>query len=522
MPERTGAATQTPPEILEALRESEARYRSLFEESRDTIFISTRAGRFVDINPAGVALLGYPSKESLTSADLAGIYVRPGDRDRLFAALDAGGFVEEFATLFRRHDGDAVRVSLSASVASRDADGKAATIRGLIRDVTEHQKLEAQLRQAQKMESIGTLAGGVAHDFNNMLTAISGYGHLALAKMAPDDPNRGCVEGILEAADRAAHLTRDLLLFSRKHPINRTTIDLNAGVRRLAGFLRRVIGEDITLTVELAETAIPVFADEHQIGQVLMNLATNARDAMPDGGVFTIRTGLTLLDDRFVAAHEFGAPGPCALLTVTDTGAGMDEPTRQRVFEPFFTTKEPGAGTGLGMAVVYGIVRQHDGLATVHSEPGLGTTLRIYLPLAAPAAAGGPERAASPRPAGGAETILLAEDDPAVRRMMALLLRDYGYTVLEAADGEEAVRRYREQAGRVDLLLLDLVMPRLSGKEAYDAIQRERPGAKVVFVSGYDPDAVRQQALLELGLPMIHKPVEVALLLKTLRSVLQT
>jgi PAS domain S-box-containing protein len=501
-----------------ALRASEEKYRALFEESRDVIYISTAEGAFVDINPAGVALLGYPSKAALMAVSLPELYLHREDRTRLLGLLDTRDFVEDFKSVLVRLDGLPVHVSITAA-AIRDVAGGMVTIRGIIRDITENQRLENQLRQSQKMESIGTLAGGVAHDFNNILTAITGYGHMALLKLSQEDPCRRHVAHILEAAQRATHLTGDLLLFSRKNPVNRRPVDLNEGLRKLNAFLVRVIGEDIAFTAHLCAEAIPILADEHQISQVLMNLAANARDAMPGGGVFTIRTERVLLDDQFAAAHQLGAPGLYGLITVSDTGSGMDEQTRLRIFEPFFTTKEPGKGTGLGMAVVYGIVSQHDGLVSVSSEPGCGTTFRIYLPVV-PGAAGVQSAAAPELPEGGSETILLAEDDAAVREMTLVLLREYGYRVIAAVDGADAVEKFREHRGRVQLLLFDLIMPRKSGKEAYDEISALQPGVKVIFSSGYDPDMVRQRSITELGLPMINKPVEMPALLNLIRAVL--
>ena len=262
-----------------------------------------------------------------------------------------------------------------------DESGKVESVIEVIRDITEHRKLEEQLRQAQKMESIGTLAGGIAHDFNNILTAIIGYGYLALMKMGPDDPQRQNIEHMLEGADRAAHLTKDLLIFSRKQVSEKRPVDLNEIVRKVEKFLVRVIGEDINCSMALHSEPIVVYADTHQLEQVLMNLATNARDAMTEGGNLIIGTEQISLGDDFVASHGYGKPGSYALLTISDTGEGMDEETRKKIFEPFFTTKEVGKGTGLGLAVVYGIIKQHEGFINVYSEPGIGTTFKIYLPL---------------------------------------------------------------------------------------------------------------------------------------------
>ncbi|MBI4791857.1 MAG: response regulator [Deltaproteobacteria bacterium] len=398
--------------------------------------------------------------------------------------------------------------------------GRVESVIEILRDITEHRKLEEQLRQAQKMESIGTLAGGIAHDFNNILTAIIGYGNLVLAEMTRDNPLRHDIDGIIEAADRAAYLTKGLLLFSRKQVSDRKTADINEIIRRVEKFLKRVIGEDIECATILDSQPLPVLADAHQLEQVLMNLATNARDAMPGGGVFSITSEQTELDADFVAIHSYGQPGPHVLLTVSDTGHGMDEQTRHRIFEPFFTTKEVGKGTGLGLAVVYGIIRQHDGFINVYSEPGRGTTFRIYLPLMAAAAATEEKKTEAEQPATGRETVLVAEDDATLRKLFRSILQRAGYTVIEAVDGEDAILKFMENKERINLLLFDIIMPKMSGKEAYDAIRQIAPGAKIIFASGYAPGIIRQKAVGEEELPIIFKPMSPRDLLKKMRMVL--
>src|SRR6185369_1854828 len=345
-----------------------------------------------------------------------------------------------------------------------------------VRDITEHRKLEEQLRQSQKMESVGTLAGGIAHDFNNILTAIVGYGNLVLMKMTADDPHRLNIQHMLDAADRATHLTKELLLFSRKQAVDKKPLDLNEVVTRVEKFLKKVIGEEIAYKTVLNEATLPVLADEYQLEQVLMNLATNARDSMSKGGALTVIAENVTLDEEFVAAHGYGEPGTYALITVADTGMGMDEATRQRIFEPFFTTKEVGKGTGLGLAVVYGIIKQHEGYINVYSEPGIGTTLKIYLPVISEARDEELRSVREEAPVGGSETILLAEDDEMVRRLEMLVLKESGYTVIEAVNGADAVSKYSESKDRIDLLLLDLIMPSMNGKEAFDEIRKIRPG----------------------------------------------
>ncbi len=408
----------------------------------------------------------------------------------------------------------------------KDKQGNPVSIFMNIRDLTHDRKmredtvkLEEQLRQSQKMESIGTLAGGIAHDFNNILTAIIGYGNIVLMKMAKDDPQRLNVEHMLDAGDRAAHLTKDLLLFSRKQISERKPADLNEIIRKVEKFLKRVIGEDIECRTSLGSGALTVLGDAHQLEQVMMNLATNARDAMPTGGIFSITTDHVKFDTEFVSVHGFGKPGTYVLTTISDTGKGMDEATREHIFEPFFTTKEVGKGTGLGLAVVYGIIKQHEGFVNVYSEPGQGTTFKIYLPLIDAQA---DETKAEPEEhvTGGTESILVAEDDAVVRDMTRTVLEDFGYRVILANDGADAVNKYQENKDRIQLLLFDLVMPNKNGKEAYEEIKAVKPDIKAIFLSGYARDMITQKALLDDNAAVTQKPISPTLLLKKVREVL--
>ncbi|GFE61969.1 PAS domain-containing protein [Geobacter sp. AOG2] len=401
-----------------------------------------------------------------------------------------------------------------------DEQGTVAKAIVLRRDITEQRKLETQYLHAQKMESIGTLAGGVAHDFNNILTAIIGYGQIALMGMEEDHPLRINFDGIMEAAERATHLTRELMLFSRKQESMRQPVDLNLIVGKMERFLHRIIGEDIILKQAAHATPLPILADSNQIEQVLMNLAVNARDAMPQGGEFVLRTDRVTLHDEFVSVHGFGKPGVYAHLAVSDTGQGMDAATLQRIFEPFYTTKKVGKGTGLGLAVVYGIVKQHEGFITASSEPGHGSTFSIYLPLtAAPQYETGAYQEEAPPPR-GTETILLAEDDDLVRQLVTGVLTDAGYTVIAAADGEEAVHRFRDHADSIHLLLLDIIMPKMNGKETADAVHELCPGVKALYTSGYAADIVQQKVSPADIANLVHKPVSPPELLRRVRSAL--
>ncbi|MDD2733343.1 MAG: response regulator [Desulfuromonadaceae bacterium] len=389
-----------------------------------------------------------------------------------------------------------------------------------LQDISEYKKLEAELRHVQKMESIGTMAGGIAHDFNNILTVIIGYSQIALLKMSDDDSQQENVKQILASAERAANLTRDLLLFSRKKVGDKKNEDLNDIVRSLEKFLHRIIGEDIACTVNPGNEAMPILADAHQIEQVLMNFATNARDAMPNGGSLSIATERIQLDEEDITSLGCGECGEYAVLTVTDTGIGMDDKTRQQIFDPFFTTKEVGKGTGLGLAVVYGIIRQHDGQITVDSEPGHGTTFRVYLPVTRAAAKENKIDQNHKQSVRGAETILLAEDEESLRNMSQSLLESFGYTVISAVDGEDAVKKFRENRKQIRLLLFDVVMPKKNGIDAYDEIRAIKPDIKVIFASGYSTEAVQQKALTNENVISIAKPYLPSNLLALVRSVL--
>jgi two-component system cell cycle sensor histidine kinase/response regulator CckA len=386
-------------------------------------------------------------------------------------------------------------------------------------DVSERKRLEDQLRQSQKMESIGTLAGGIAHDFNNILTAIIGYGSLLQMKMGEGDRLRYNVEQILSAANRASLLTQGLLAYSRKQIINPQPVRVNTVIQKLEMLLQRLIGEDVVLKTLLGDADATVMADAGQLEQVLMNLATNARDAMPDGGDLFLETGRIELNEASAKELGFEKPGAYAFITVTDSGTGMDEKTRQRIFEPFFTTKAVGKGTGLGLAMVYGIIEQHKGAITVDSEKDRGSTFKIYLP-AVPAAGRHEQPVELPPIRGGNETVLVAEDDELVRKFTRQVLEQFGYTVIEAEDGEDAVKKFMENRERIKLLILDVIMPKKNGREAYAKITIFSPGVKALFLSGYTADIMHKQGLLEPGVNFIMKPVPVNDLLRKVRAIL--
>ncbi len=389
-----------------------------------------------------------------------------------------------------------------------------------LQDITENKKLEEQLLQSQKLDAIGKLAGGVAHDFNNILTAIMGFSHLTLSKLPEDDPLRGNMDQILLASNRAVELTQGLLSFSRKRIMNPAPHSLTDIVVKLKKFLLRLIREDIQLLITLSEEELTVFVDSGQIEQVLMNLVTNARDALPTGGQIAIRTESAYLDESFAETHGYGEAGRYAVLIVSDTGKGMDAKTRDRIFEPFFTTKEQGKGTGLGLAVVYGIIKQHNGFINVYSEPGKGTSFKIYLPQLRGSHKVEQREVQSSTIQGGSETVLIAEDDAVLRELSSTILRNHGYHVIEAVDGEDVVVKFNENKGRVKLIIFDVIMPKKNGLEAYQDIRRIDQAVKAIFVSGYAEDLMNKEGLLEPGINFISKPIIPSTLLQNVRKVL--
>jgi two-component system cell cycle sensor histidine kinase/response regulator CckA len=408
----------------------------------------------------------------------------------------------------------------------RDKQGQPISILTTLHDLTherkaqeEKSKLEAQLHQAQKLEAVGQLAGGIAHDFNNMLTAIIGYATLLNFKVEKDSTLRSFATQILSIAEKSADLTRQLLTFSRKQVISPKQIDLNELIRGTEKLLHRVIGEDVELKTHLVDDNVTVMVDPGQMEQVLMNLCTNARDAMPNGGLLSISTETKYLDESYAKTYGLEKSGLYVLLTVTDSGVGMDEQTRQKIFEPFFTTKEFGKGTGLGLSIVYGIIKQHNGHITEYSEPGMGTTLKIYLPLVK-SKAEEPKAAEVMTPKGGTETILVTEDNKEVRALTKAVLEEFGYKVIEAVDGEDGINKFIENKDTIQLVMLDVVMPKKSGKEASIAIKTIRPDVKILFTSGYTADIIQRKDILEEEADFVTKPVTPHDLLTKIREML--
>jgi nitrogen-specific signal transduction histidine kinase len=399
-------------------------------------------------------------------------------------------------------------------------DQGATAIQVICRDISQRKVLEEQLRQAQKLEAIGTLAGGVAHDFNNLLTIISGYSDFLISRFPPDDPTKAMLKEIQKAGERAASLTRQLLAFSRKQILEPKILNINAVVSDTEKMLRRLIGEDIAFTTVLEPTLGPVKADPGQIEQVIMNLVVNARDAMPQGGKLTIETAVVELDGQYAQRHAEVTPGKYVVLAVSDTGCGMDDKTKAHIFEPFFTTKGPGKGTGLGLATVYGIVKQSGGHVWVYSEVGKGSSFKIYLPFIREKASSGSSLPGSSKVPLGTETILLAEDEDAVRTITKHALAMFGYTVLEARNGIEAIRLCQQHQGPIHVIVSDVVMPELGGRQLVEMITSLKPDIKVLFLSGYTDDAVVRHGVLEAETAFLQKPFTPGALARKVREVL--
>ena len=510
------------------LRESDSNYRTLLENLPQKIFLKDINSTYISCNEnyAKDLQIGPDEIEGKTDFDFY-----PEELAKKYQADDKriieSGAIEELEERYIQAGMEFVVKTIKIPV--RGEAGTINGIMGIFWDVSEEKRaenekaeLEAQLRQMQKMEAISQLTSGIAHDFNNMLTAIIGNGYILQMKMGKDSALMTFVDDILSTSERAAHLTRRLLTFSRKQIIDIKPVVLHDVINNVERLLLQVIGADIDLKINLSWEDITVMTDIGQMEQVFMNLAANARDAMPEGGLLSICTRVIDLDDQFVKVHSYGLPGKYALITVSDTGTGMDETVQRRIFEPFFTTKEIGKGTGLGLSIVYGIIKQLNGYLNVYSEPGKGTTFKIYLPIVESAVEETGFKEPLPIPAGGTETILLSEDETEVRKLTKTILEDFGYNVIETCDGEEAITRFKEYKNKINLLILDVVMPNKNGKEAYNEAIKLRPDIKTIFTSGYNEEIIHKKGVLEDGINFILKPFVPTELLRKVREVLDT
>jgi len=503
-----------------ALVESERAYRSTFEGAPIGIAHVSLDGRWLRVNRRLCEILGYP-REELLAHDILSL-MHPEDLEHESKAFEnlAAGTLDRYhgERRVRRRDGTFVWTLLNVSV-HLDEAGRPKYIIPIIDDITEQRTLEAQFRQAQKIDAIGQLAGGVAHDFNNLLTAIMGFSELVLENPKTDHEVRPDVEEIFHAAHRAAALTRQLLAFSRSQTLEPRILDLNAVIAGMEGMLRRLIGARVELVTQLSPSLGRVSVDQGQIEQVLMNLAVNARDAMPAGGTVRIETGNVDLDKAFVGAHPGASGGRHVLIAVNDTGVGMDQTVRAHLFEPFYTTKARGKGTGLGLATVYGVVKQSNGYIRVQSEVGRGSTFTVYLPQAAQSVSRHVAESASVART-GTETILLVEDQDEVRRIAREALARHGYTVVEASSGEEALALVEKHDGSIQLVLTDVVMPGMDGRELAKQIALHHQGVRILCMSGYADAAVGSDGVLVPGLAFLQKPFTPTSLLQKVREVL--
>jgi PAS domain S-box-containing protein len=500
-----------------ALRESEEKFSKLFSANPDFISVSDiETGLFYEANEGLKHLLGYNREEMIgkTSLEL-GMWVYPEERARFVAEIKKKGEIPGFWIKFRGREGNVFDGTISSKTI--DFNGKKCML-NVIKDMTEMVKLEEQLRHSQRMEAIGTLAGGVAHDFNNILTGIEGHIELAKMKLGEDNPAAANLDMVMKLSNKAAQLNHNLLAFSRKQALNREIISIREIIRRSEQLLKRLIGADIEFSVDFDDDAA-VNADALQIEQVIINMVVNARDAMPKGGKLTIATEIVDVDEYTAQKYQADRTGNYICVTISDTGVGMTRDVMDRIFDPFFTTKGVGKGTGLGLSMAYGNIRQHGGFISVYSEVGVGSQFRIFLPVVH----GESERKKIDTDSvarGGTETILIAEDDDVVRNLDRLFLEKGGYTVLDARDGEEAIRIFTENMGNISMVILDVIMPKKTGKDAFDAIKLLNPSIKVLFISGYTDDYIHERAELGRDIELLLKPVPPRLLLQKVRETL--
>jgi PAS domain S-box-containing protein len=513
--EYSGRLEQMVEERTKELNRSELMLRSIIDNANDGIMILGRDGIILSLNDKACDMHGF-DKGALIGTDIELLELeenRPAFRERRDRILNGEPLV--FETQHSRKDGSKIALEISAKAI--EVEGKT-IIQSFYRDITERKKLEEQLRQSQKMESIGRLAGGVAHDFNNLLSCIIGYSEMALQRLPTENPAKEHIEIVKDSGVRAAALTRQLLAFSRKQILEMKVVNLTEIVQNMAKMLRRVIGEDVSLELNADPTVRNVKADAGQIEQVLLNLAVNARDAMSEGGRLIIEIDDVELDERYTARHEGVTPGSYVMLAVTDTGKGMSREVQEKIFEPFFTTKGM-KGTGLGLSTVYGIVKQQGGYIYVYSEIGKGSTFKIYFPATSEAREQPVQKVEHAEPH-GRETVLVVDDETYIRRLVVESLQTCGYQLLEASSGEEALKISDACGGTIDLLLTDVIMTGMNGRELSDALKARRPSIKVLFMSGYTDNIIAHHGILDTGQVIIQKPISTRVLAHKVREVL--
>jgi len=502
------------------LKAAEEKYRHIFENATEGLFQKDAQGFYLNVNPAFFRIFGFStSQELIDTINKEGndFFVDPKSYSMMQEILDKNGVVENFESERYKKTGSKIWTTVNVR-AIRDEGGEIRYYEGAVEDITQKKNLESELRHAQKLEAIGTLAGGIAHDFNNILTAIIGYGSLLRTKMENNNPLQSYVNQILSSAGKAASLTQNLLAFGRKQPVKLRPNNMNEIVRDTQRLLERLLTEDIELRIVLTEDDIVVMCDRTQVEQILMNLVTNARDAMTDRRILTIETKRVEIGADFIKSHGFGKRGDYVLLSVSDTGSGMDEVTQEHMFEPFFTTKEVGKGTGLGLSTVYGIVKQHHGYIIVKSVKGRGTTIYIYIP-----AVKTKTRVATPshtKIRGGTETILIAEDNGEIRNLMKEMLGEQGYDVIEAADGKEAIEKFTRYQEKIKLAVIDVVMPKKNGCEVHIEMRNIKPSVKTLFFSGYPKDTIIDKNIEKVSYEFMSKPMIPDVFLNKIRNIL--
>lgn len=514
--------------LEEELKNSEAKYRLLVEHLPLTVWVyiarTDDIASTVYVGPQ-VNVLGFSQEEWINGRDFWSRQLHPDDRERVLAEFKRCGeagvqFSCEYRLLTKFNN---VLWFRDQAIVVKDDRGNRLFFQGIMTDITEHKRLEEQLRQSQKMEAVGQLAAGIAHDFNNILTTVTGYAEFLLMKMKEDDPLRNHIKEIAAAGEKGAGLVKSILTFSRKEEFNPIPMDMNEVVTVMKDSLLKLIGEDLELRTELSDESLMVFADAIQMEQMLINIAANARDAMSGVGSLLITASSVKLDEKKINEDEYYPAGTYALVSVSDTGVGMEEEVRKRIFEPFYTTKDVGKGTGLGLSMVYGIIKRHKGFIDVVSEPGRGTTFNIYLPLTAGAVKMKELPATSDYAIerGHTETLLLAEDENPLRLATATYLNELGYNCIEAVNGEDAVARFMENKDNIQLIILDVVMPRKNGKDVYEEIRKVRPDIKVIFSSGYTMEILEQKGIDREMADFIKKPFSPETLHNKIREVLE-
>ncbi|HEY2823615.1 MAG TPA: PAS domain S-box protein [Candidatus Acidoferrum sp.] len=506
-------------QAVEALRLSESGFRSLVEGAPYGIYRAAADGQFLRVNPALERMLKYADSTELLQTNLrSGVFRNAADFDRLVELLGSQGEFKDVEVEWKRKDQKPITVRCSGRHLSENFQANS-VFEVFAEDVTERRALEKQLSMAAKMEAVGRLSGGIAHDFNNLLGVIIGYSQVLRRKLDPNSPLKEHAEEVEKAANRAVSLTRQLLAFSRQQILTLAVVDLNSLVTDMQKMLPRLIGEDIAIDIDLDPSLGRIKADQGQIEQVIMNLAVNARDAMPNGGKFQIETGNRDLDELYASEHPGAKPGSYVMLAMTDSGAGMNAQTLAHIFEPFFTTKEVGKGTGLGLATVYGIVKQSGGYIWVDSSPGIGSSFQIYLPRVEESVSKSTADAPTDN-LRGSETILLVEDADALRKLARSFLDDHGFNVLVASNGEEALRVAEKHGRPIDLLVTDVVMPGMNGRALADRLLAKQPKLKILYISGYTDSFIAGHGVLEEGTFLLHKPFTEEVLIRKVRDVL--